>query len=51
MQTGYISFCDKTAFNIKSDKVKKKILQNINNISNITITLFYYIFFYVFVNI
>jgi hypothetical protein len=37
MQTGYISFCDKTAFNIKSDKVKKKILQNINNISNIKI--------------
>ncbi len=37
MQTGYISFCDKTAFNIKSDKVKKKILQNINDISNIKI--------------
>lgn len=37
MQTGYISFCDKTAFNIKSDRVKKKILQNINDISNIKI--------------
>ena len=37
MQTGYISFCDKTAFNIKSDRVKKKILQNINDLSNIKI--------------
>ena len=37
MQTGYISFCDSIAFNIKSDKVKKEILENITNISNIKI--------------
>ena len=37
MQIGYISFCDSTAFNIKSNKVKQKILDNINNLSNIKI--------------
>ena len=37
MQTGYISFCDSIAFNIKSDKIKKKILDDINNISSIKI--------------
>ena len=37
MQTGYISFCDSTAFNIKSDKIKKKLLDTINSISNIKI--------------
>lgn len=37
MQTGYISFCDSIAFNIKSDKIKKKILDDINSISSIKI--------------
>lgn len=37
MQTGYISFCDSIAFNIKSHKVKQKILDTINNLSNIKI--------------
>ena len=31
MQTGCISFCDKTALNIKSDDVKKIILEKIEN--------------------
>ena len=31
MQTGYISFCDSTAFNIKSENVKKNILDFIND--------------------
>ena len=31
MQTGTISFCDKTALNIKSDDVKKLILEKIEN--------------------
>ena len=29
MQTGNISFCEKTALNIKSDHTKKLILNNI----------------------
>ena len=37
MQTGYISFCDSIGFNIKSDKIKKQILNNITNLSNIKI--------------
>tara|TARA_Y100000389_G_scaffold186685_1_gene207303 strand:+ start:2358 stop:3353 length:996 start_codon:yes stop_codon:yes gene_type:complete len=31
MQTGNISFCEKTALNIKSDNTKKQILQNIED--------------------
>ena len=37
MQTGYISFCDTTAFNIKTENTKKKILKDVYNISNIKI--------------
>ena len=37
MQIGYISFCDSTAFNIKSNDVKKKLLDKINKLSNIKI--------------
>ena len=37
MQTGYISFCDSTAFNIKSGNVKQDILKTIENLSNIKI--------------
>lgn len=37
MQTGYISFCDSTAFNIKTANVKQKILKTIENLSNIKI--------------
>jgi len=37
MQTGYISFCDSTAFNIKTENTKKKILKDVYNISNIKI--------------
>ena len=37
MQIGYISFCDKTAFNIKTQNVKEQILKDIYNISQIKI--------------
>jgi len=37
MQTGYISFCGSIAFNIKTEQVKKNILQNIEQLSNIKI--------------
>tara|TARA_B100000029_G_scaffold509444_1_gene598637 strand:+ start:110 stop:1174 length:1065 start_codon:yes stop_codon:yes gene_type:complete len=37
MQIGYISFCDKTAFNIKTPNVKEQILKDIYNISQIKI--------------
>lgn len=37
MQIGYISFCDKTAFNIKSQNVKEQILKDIYDISQIKI--------------
>ena len=37
MQIGYISFCDKTAFNIKTQYVKEQILKDIYNISQIKI--------------
>tara|TARA_B100001109_G_scaffold201801_1_gene168522 strand:+ start:537 stop:1646 length:1110 start_codon:yes stop_codon:yes gene_type:complete len=37
MQIGYISFCDKTAFNIKTQNVKEQILKDIFNISQIKI--------------
>jgi hypothetical protein len=37
MQTGYISFCDKIGFNIKTQNVKENILKEIYNISNIKI--------------
>ena len=37
MQIGYISFCDKTAFNIKTQSVKEQILKEIYNISEIKI--------------
>ena len=39
MQTGYISFCDSTAFNIKTENTKKKILKDVYNISNIKLLL------------
>ena len=37
MQIGYISFCDKTAFNIKTPNVKEQILKDIYDISQIKI--------------
>jgi hypothetical protein len=37
MQIGTISFCDKTAFNIKNQNVKEQILKDIYNISQIKI--------------
>ena len=37
MQTGYISFCDSTAFNIKTSNIKEDILKTIENLSNIKI--------------
>jgi hypothetical protein len=37
MQIGYISFCDKTAFNIKTPNVKENILKDIYDISQIKI--------------
>lgn len=37
MQIGYISFCDSTAFNIKSENVKKNILNTIESLTGIKI--------------
>jgi len=37
MQTGDISFCDSTAFNIKSENVKKNILNTIESLTGIKI--------------
>tara|TARA_B110000093_G_scaffold141882_1_gene152794 strand:+ start:220 stop:1257 length:1038 start_codon:yes stop_codon:yes gene_type:complete len=37
MQIGYISFCDKTAFNIKTQSVKEQILKDIYDITEIKI--------------
>ena len=37
MQTGDISFCDSTAFNIKSENVKKNILNIIESLTGIKI--------------
>jgi len=37
MQTGYISFCNSTAFNIKSENIKKDILNKIETLTGIKI--------------
>jgi len=37
MQIGYISFCDSTAFNIKSENIKKKILEKVESLTGIKI--------------
>ena len=37
MQTDYISFCGSVSFNIKTEQVKKKILRDIEKLSNIKI--------------